>query len=291
MNEWNWELIIKQENLTEGPAWNGNELLYSQCSASLTWAWNPDTNKNTIWRKNTNGSNGMLFDKDGNLYACEGEGRRLALYKKNEATITITDNFQGKKYNEPNDLAIHPDGNNIWFSDPNYGGRKPFLDHESVYLAHKNSDNSWYVSRATFDTTRPNGVLLSKDTNFLYVAESPYGDTVRRQFRSYPVNKDKTFGDHTVLHDFGEGRGIDGMCLDTEGNILATAGHHEAGPGPMIYHFTPSGRVMTTYNAPADKPTNCSFGGENLDILFITFAGGEVYQVKNTGLKGHLLFP
>ena len=108
---------------------------------------------------------------------------------------------------------------------------------------------------------------------------------------SYPINEDYSLGDHTVLHDFGDGRGIDGMCLDTEGNILATAGHHEGGPGPMIYHFNTSGRVLRTFEAPADKPTNCSFGGENLDILFITFVGGEVYQVKNTGLKGHLLFP
>ena len=81
------------------------------------------------------------------------------------------------------------------------------------------------------------------------------------------------------------------MCLDSEGNILATAGHDEGGPGSMIYHFNTSGRVMRTFEAPANKPTNCSFGGQNLDILFITFVGGEVYQVKNTGLKGHLLFP
>ena len=291
MNEWNWELIVKQESLTEGPAWNGSELLYSQCPASLTWSWNPNNNKNTVWREETNGSNGMLFDQEGNLYACEGEGRRLVQYSKGKETVIITDNFEGKKYNEPNDLAIYPDGRNIWFSDPNYGGRKPFLEHESVYLAQKTSNDSWNISRATFDTTRPNGVLLSKDTKTLYVAESPYGNDVRRQFRAYPINEDYSLGDHTVLHDFGDGRGIDGMCLDTEGNILATAGHHEGGPGPMIYHFNTSGRVLRTFEAPADKPTNCSFGGENLDILFITFLGGEVYQVKNTGLKGHLLFP
>ena len=109
-------------------------------------------------------SNLRLFDQEGNLYACEGEGRRLVQYSKGKETVIITDNFEGKKYNEPNDLAIYPDGRNIWFSDPNYGGRKPFLEHESVYLAQKTSNDSWNISRATFDTTRPYGVLLSKDT-------------------------------------------------------------------------------------------------------------------------------
>ncbi len=97
MNEWNWELIEKHESLTEGPAWNGSELLYSQCPASLTWSWNPTSSQSTVWREKTNGSNGMLFDKEGNLYACEGEGRRLVQYIKGEETVVITDNFEGKK--------------------------------------------------------------------------------------------------------------------------------------------------------------------------------------------------
>ena len=96
MNEWNWVLIVKQESLTEGPAWNGSELLYSQCPASLTWSWNPNNNKNTVWREETNGSNGMLFDQEGNLYACEGEGRRLVQYSKGKETVIISDNFDGK---------------------------------------------------------------------------------------------------------------------------------------------------------------------------------------------------
>ena len=80
---------------------------------------------------------------------------------------------------------------------------------------------NWTVKRVTFDTNRPNGVLLSADQSVLYVAESPILDNLRRQLRAYPVNSDGTLGDKSVLFDFGAGRGIDGMALTTDGQILA----------------------------------------------------------------------
>ena len=40
--------------------------------------------------------------------------------------------------------------------------------------------------------------------------------------------------------------GIDGMCLDSDGNIIGTAGNWASGPGPMIYVWTPTGRVLET---------------------------------------------
>ena len=122
------------------------------------------------------------------------------------------------------------------------------------------------------------------------MAESPRPHG-RRQLRAYPVEDDGTLGDHEVLHDFGPARGIDGMCLNADGNIVATAGYLERGPGPMIYVFAPSGRVLSTHPAPADSPTNCTFGGPGLDVLFVTFIGGEVYRVPDTGMRGHLAYP
>ena len=59
----------------------------------------------------------------------------------------------------------------------------------------------------------------------------------------------------------------------------------------MLYEFEPSGRVVRTHPAPADNPTNCTYGGSSLDTLFVTFAGGEVYQVDDTGHTGHLAYP
>jgi gluconolactonase len=59
----------------------------------------------------------------------------------------------------------------------------------------------------------------------------------------------------------------------------------------MIYEFEVSGRVVRTYPTPTDNPTNCTFGGSSLSTLFVTFMGGEVYQVEGTGHTGQLAFP
>ena len=285
----NWNQISKQSNLTEGPTWiEGKGLLYSECSESLTWFWDYKKNTNEIWRKNTGGSNGMILDEKGKLYACEGEGRRVVSYSEGDDTEVVADSFDGSLFNEPNDLAVHPNQKIIWFSDPNYGGRDLSIPHESVYLLN-NDSKKWSVERVTFDTDRPNGVLLSKDLKRLYVANSPHdfeNENTRRELRSYIINSDFTLGEYEVMHDFGNGRGVDGMTLDSKGNIVATAGFNKAGPGPMIYYFEPDGRVIKTFKAPDDSPTNCTFGGDNLDILYVTFATGAVYELRDSGLCG-----
>ena len=284
-----WNKIADQKNLTEGPTWiDGKGLLYSECSASLTWFWDCNKKTNEVWRNNTGGSNGMILDVKGKLYACEGEGRRVVSYSEGEATEILSESYNGMPFNEPNDLAVHPNQKIIWFSDPNYGGRELSIPHESVYLL-KNESEKWSIERVTFDTDRPNGVLLSKDSKKLFVANSPHNfdnESIRRELRSYEINSDFTLGDYEVMHDFGPSRGVDGMTLDSKGNIVATAGFEKAGPGPMIYYFEPDGRVIKTFKAPEDSPTNCTFGGDELDTLYVTFATGAVYELKNSGLYG-----
>lgn len=292
MPEWKWELVAKQKELTEGPAWDGEGLLYSECAANLTWRYDPKSKKSTVWRRDTNGANGMYFDRMGRLFVCEGEGRLIARYEEGKPYQMVVDSFQGKTFNEPNDLAIDSDGR-IYFSDPNYGARPMLLDHESVWRIDPVYGGSWVVSRVTFDTERPNGVLFSPDQKTLYVAESPRAPQGRRQLRAYPVSPDGSLGDYQVMHDFGPYRGVDGMCMTTEGVVIATAGYREAGPGPMLYEFAPSGRVISTHRVPAeaDRPTNCTFGESGLDVMYVTFGSGHVYRVADTGYKGYLLFP
>jgi gluconolactonase len=96
------------------------------------------------------------------------------------------------------------------------------------------------------------------------------------------VRPDGSLGAHTVLHCFGEDangphRGIEGMCLDSEGNIVACAGWRESGPGPLIYVFTPNGRILEAHEFAGDRPVRCAFGGRQLDTLYVTTAQGELY--------------
>lgn len=292
-NEWKWEQIASHKSLTEGPVWDGSSLLYNECAANTTYRWDPASGKSEAWRTKTGAANGMTFDRSGGLWACEGDAHRVTKINRDDPNAepqVIADAYKGQTLNWPNDLAVSATGR-VYFSDPNYSSNANNLPHESVYMAEHSFGGAWSVTRVTFDTTKPNGVLLSRDEKTLYVAESPSAPGVPRQLRAYPVLENGTLGAGTQLFDFGQARGIDGMTLTTEGTIVATAGSPHAGPGSMIYVFEPSGLVRSTHRTPAESPTNCTFGGGSLGDLYVTFATGFVYRATGVGMTGHLAYP
>ncbi len=285
-------------NVTEGPAWDGETLLFTSIQQSRIMRHDPATSRSTVYRENTNHANGLMFDPDGVLYACEGGARRVVRYEADGTATSLTNGFEGKRLNIPNDLAIDLQGR-VWFTDPYYEGSagswsedvsNKDLDHDSVHRLDPQADGSWSINRVTFDTTRPNGLLFSLDYDVLYVAQSGRREDEYRQLRAYPVNKDGSLSEMEVLHDFGQNRGIDGMCLDTEGNIIATAGWREGGSGPSIYVFSPSGEVLERHDLPVDRPTNCTFGDADLTTLYVTTIEGYLFRVR-TERQGWLLYP
>lgn len=291
--DWEWELIGDHGSITEGPVWDGSGLIYSQVAASKAWRWDAATGETNAWRENTNNANGMQFDRSGRLFACEGGGNRVVeinVDAPNSDASVVAEGAPGNRLNMPNDLAIDAKGR-IYFSDPNYSDQPNNRENESVYMAEHTFGGNWTLKQVTFDTARPNGVLLSADQQTLYVADSHPDPAHRRELRAYDINADGTLGTYRVVFDFGVGRGIDGMTLTTSGHIVATAGNRASGPGPMIYMFDDSGLVVSTHRAPADAPTNCTFGGDALDELFVTFLTGHVYRVRNTGYVGNLAYP
>ena len=296
-----WQFIMVNGpygGTAEGPAWDGSGLLFTHIPTSRIIRYDPQDRGSSVYRADTNNANGLMFDADGRLYACEGGARRVVRYEADGSATVLADGFEGKRLNVPNDLAIDPNGS-VWFTDPFYDGAggpwsndrsNKDLDHDSVYRIDEQDDGSWAITRVTFDTTRPNGLLFSLDHSVLYVAQSGRDADEKRELRAYPVNDDGSLGEYRALHDFGAHRGIDGMVLDTEGHIVATAGNRIGGPGPMVYVFSPSGEVLETHPTPTDQPTNCSFGGADLTTLYVTTGGGEVYMAR-TDRQGRLHYP
>ena len=295
---WEFELVAgPYGGTTEGPAWDGQALLFTDIPNSRIMRYDPVTGDCTEYRTGTNGTNGLNFDAQGNLYGCSGGGRRILRFEPDGSATPLPHLLDGRLHNRPNDLAIDRKGR-IWFTDPS--GQIPAgereLDHASVLRLDPGpaAQGGWTLQRMTFDTFAPNGLLFSQDERTLYVVQSDYEGT--RDLRAYPLQDDDTLGRFTVLHVFGEDyrgvhRGLDGMCLDTEGNIIAAGGWRQAGPGPLIYVFSPSGRVIETHSAPADWPTNCAFGGRALDTLYVTTRGGHLFRVNDTGRRGWTLYP
>jgi gluconolactonase len=300
---WDFELILKPSPipLTEGPVWDGELVFFTHIRASLIYRYNPRDGVVSQWRSGTNKTNGLAFDAAGALYGCCSGGRSIVRFAADGSEQTVVaDQLDGKRLNTPNDLAIDRQGR-IWFSDPwNAEGNLPAgaqeeLGHRSILCADPRADGSYVVRRATFDTVKPNGVLLSQDQRVLYVAESGFDPAVVRELRAYPIREDGTLGPFTTLTTWGSDyrgvhRGIDGMCLDVEGNIVACTGWNVSGPGPLIQVISPYGRTLETHPVPALMPTNCCFGGADMTTLFVTTLQGHFFQVK-THRKGWAMYP
>ena len=138
----------------------------------------------------------MKYDRSGRLFACEGGANRVVEIDTSDPAAgpsVIADNLDGAKINMPNDIDIDGQGR-IYFSDPNYSEKPNNLPHESVYLAEHIFGGNWTVKRVTFDTNRPNGVLLSADQSILYVAESPVIKSYRRQLAGISNQLRRDFG-------------------------------------------------------------------------------------------------
>jgi gluconolactonase len=290
---WEWELVVAPDGFSEGPAWDGSGLFYTVISRNEIRRFDPATG--AVWTvyRDTQAANGLLLDPDGGLLACEGDGRAIVRYGTDGQREVLVDRFEGRRLNSPNDLALAPDGT-IWFTDPRYGDDHSDreLDHESVYrLDPPGPDGTRHLHRVTTDTARPNGILLSPDGTTLYVAESDFHPGSTRQLRAYPIQADGTLGAMTVLHDFGDARGIDGMALDTDGNIVASCGWELGGPGPRVTVFAPDGTELEHHPLPAGRPTNCTFGGPELDDLYVTTNDGRLYRVRGIGRRGLLQPP
>ena len=298
---WRFQLLHKPYGgVTEGPVWDGEALYFTHIPTNRILGYDPASGTISEARGGTNHTNGLAYDTQGNLYGCCSGGRAIVRFDADGGTTTVADRVDGIKLNTPNDLALDRRGR-VWFTNPWNGGNidpseHEDLDNRSVLRADPQPDGSYSVSRVTFDTTMPNGILVSEDQRTLYVAESNSERLdLDRELRAYPINDDGSLGDYEVLHAFGKDasrihRGIDGMCLDSEGNIVATAGWELGGPGPMIYVFSPAGRVIETHPVPCNRPTNCCFGGPDLSTLYVTSTDGHFYRAE-TDRTGWALFP
>jgi gluconolactonase len=260
--------------------------------------FDPRDRKTTVYREPSGRTNGLFFDRQGRLLACEGANggnRRISITDSEGTVRTLADRFEGKRFNSPNDLTIDRQGR-VYFTDPRYRGDEPReLDFEGVFLVHPDG----VVELATRDVTKPNGILVSTNGKTVYVADNDSRAQGPHQLLAFEAAEDGLLSGKRVLHDFGPNRrGIDGMTLDRQGNIYATAGRdNEAG----IYVFSPQGAHLAFIATPGD-PTNCVFGGgEESTTLYITAAGPQpetvgaprkygLYRIRLAN-EGHRLFP
>ncbi len=296
---WDFELVAgPYGGTTEGPVWDGEAVIFTHIPASRLMRYDPGSGETTEYFTDVNHVNGLCFDASGNLFGCQQGGRRIVRFEKDGKTVTsLPHRLDGMRHNNPNDLVVDRSGR-IWFTDPYSGigdSGPQELDHMSVLRLTPTGNDQYELTRVTTDISRPNGILISRDQRTLYVAQSDYGLEARRELRAYPINDDGSLGDYETLHTFGVDhrgaqRGVDGMTLDTEGNIIACAGWETAGPGPIIYVFSPQGRVLETHPIRVERATNCCFGDADMKTLYVTTGGGHLFRAR-TEHTGWIMWP
>jgi len=249
---------------TEGPAADAQGNVYfTDIPANLILKWSVADGKLSTFLANSGGANGLYFDKDGNLLACQGGDRRLvSISPKGEITV-LADKYEGKRFNSPNDLWIDPNGG-VYFTDPRYGNRDGMeIEGEHVYYL---TPDRKKVIRVIDDMVRPNGVIGTPNGRRLYVADHGANKTY-----SYRIASDGTLSDKQLFAE----QGSDGLAIDARGNVYLT------GKGIAVY--SRQGEKLTEISVP-EPPANLTFGSADNQTLFIT-ARTSLYSIP-TEVRG-----
>lgn len=283
------EVLSTGHQWTEGPIWikSKNYLLFSDVPQNKIHKWTL-AGKRSVFMNPSGydgdehptgpGSNGLALDANGRLLVCDHGNRRVYRADEDGTKTTLAERYQGSRFNSPNDLVVHSNGD-IYFTDPPYGlsdETNRELDFCGVYRLSKNGE----VKLLTKQLTRPNGIALSPDEKTLYVAQSHPPAPI---YQAYALKEDgtvegagKLLFDAKKLLDQGDPGLPDGMCVDVQGNLWAT------GPGGVLI-ISPTGKLLGRI-LMGKATANCTFGGDG-SVLYITSSDRVCrVQTKTKGL-------
>lgn len=245
---------------TEGPVWTPKTgLLFSDIPADTIYRTDNRDDK-TVFRSPSGHSNGLALDRDGRLIACEHGNRRVSRTETDGTITVLADSYLGRKLNSPNDATVRSDGA-IFFTDPPYGvdeGERelPFCGVYAIKPGGELALLSVYFSH-------PNGICLSPGEKTIYIADSQ-----DNFIQAYDLREDGSLANSRL---FCRCDNPDGIKADKQGNVWAATAK-----GIMV--FRPDGSHAGTIEVP-EHPSNCAFGGEDGNTLFITARTG-VYKVQ-----------
>ncbi len=284
-------------SFTEGPTVDAEgNVFFTETVNSRIMKFSPADRKTTVFRADSNRANGLLFDGEGRLIACEGSDAQ-----RNSPRVTRTNmktgkvevlaaGYEGKQFNAPNDVTIDDKGR-LYFTDPVPDSTSP----NAVSPAGKTGTPGVYRIDPDGKVARilagpqiewPNGISISPGDKTLYLVEANKVEGGTRAIRAYDLAADGTVSNMRIHYNFYPGRSADGMTIDTEGNIYAAAGlqrlrgtKETLDTKTGIHVISPAGKRIGFTPIPEDTITNCAFGGPGNQTLYVT-AGKTLFQIQ-----------
>lgn len=259
------EKLAGNMGFTEGPAWHPDGfLVYSDIPNNELKKWTKAGGL-TTFRKPSQNVNGNTIDLQGRLVSAEHSGRRVSVTEKDGTVKAIVTEFDGKKFNSPNDVVVKSDGT-FWFTDPPYGLPRGETKEQEGHYVFRHDPKSKKTTVVIKDSNMPNGLVFSPDEKKLYVADSG----TPKHIRSFDVNADGTLGEGQVFSKIDKG-GPDGIRCDADGRVWSSA-------GDGVHIFAPDGSLIGKILTP-EGPANLGFGGADGKTLFIT-ARKSLYSIR-----------
>ena len=159
--------------------------------------------------------------------------------------------IDGEALAGPNDLAFDAEGG-LWFTDPRWGG-------EAASVCYLGPDGS--ATRAYTGVSFPNGIGVTDDGRFVIVCESMTGNLL-----GFRIDGPGRLGPPKANGNIGRRSIPDGFCFDSAGRMII-AGHQT---NCLFVLDAADGRPRSVVELPDMGPTNCCFGGEDFQTLYVT---------------------
>ena len=280
--------VTDKKIFTEGPCCDrSGNVFFTNTEASKILKW--DGQELTVFREDKNAANGLLFDSQGRLVACEGGSGRVTRTDVSSGKIEVlVDQFGGHPLGAPNDLSFDGEGR-IYFTSrlPNMDATKGNVN--SVYRIDPDGEVHRLVHSPGIHM--PNGIVTSPDDKTLYLIEAAPTADHNRCILAFDLDTNGNLSKPRKLIDFYPGRSGDGMAIDEQGNLYVAAGLHKTrgttetlDTRPGIHVISPAGKLLAFIKTPEDTLTNCRFGGADLKSLYVTC--GSLLMSVRTQIAG-----
>jgi sugar lactone lactonase YvrE len=269
----------------EGPLWWNQSLYYVDIEGKAIIKLNTETQNEQIWQFDQRIGCLAPIDKTQLLYA--GDTGIYRFNTQNGESTFIADPESDLKENRFNDGKCDPMGR-FWAGTISL---KKIQGTAALYCL----DAQQSITQKLANLTNSNGLAWSADATRFFHIDTPTRCIHSYQYDNYSGSiQDKTTLVDTQAHGFDSSP--DGMTIDREDNLWVAFCH-----GGCVAQFdSKNGALIQSIELPVVETTACTFGGHNLDRLFVTTGikkdlreanAGKVFVIDGLKIQGQATHP